>query len=273
MTNISVVLTSYNEEKNIKDCLRSVEELATETIVVDGSSTDKTAAIARQLKAKVFIVSNKIMFHRNKQLALEKARGDWILQLDADERVTPKLQEEIQSIIPALPAGRHHPSSIINGYYIPRKNYFLGKFLSKGGQYPDYVIRLVRRGKAYFPCKSVHEQIKVDGSIGYLKNPLIHLSSPTLSGYLKNANRYTTLTAQELMKNNIPLNFFNQWNYLFFLPMKTFIKIYFRHKGFLDGFPGFLFALFSGLHYSIAFLKYWEKKKNKADFNIDNDWN
>ena len=263
-TKLSVVLATYNEEKNIYSCLESVKNLADEIIIVDGSSTDKTVYQIKKfiklinkknpyLKIKLFSVANKKMFHQNKQLALEKATGDWILQLDADERISAELAAEIKSEI-------RNPKSEINGYYISRKNYFLTRFLTKGGQYPDYVIRLVKKGKAHFPCQSVHEQIAVKGKVGYLKNPLLHFSTPTLERYLTNANRYTSLTAASLAKRNIPLNFFSQLKYLFFLPIKTFINIYFRHKGFVDGFPGFVFAFFSGLHFPIAFIKYWQKK-------------
>jgi len=256
---LSVVLAVYNEEKNIKDCLGSVKDIADEIIVVDGSSQDKTASIARKMGAKVFVVPNQKMFHKNKQLALEKATGNWILQLDADERVTPELKKEIQqSII-------DNQQSTINGYKIPRKNLFLGRFLKKGGQYPDYVIRLVKKNKAFFPCKSVHEQIEVEGKVSQLKNPLIHLSNPTLSDYIKRANRYTSLTAIKLDNKNTPLNLFNYLKYLFFLPLKTFLSIYIRHKGFQDGFAGFMFALLSGLHFPISFIKYWEIKVKSKD--------
>lgn len=262
--NLSVVLATFNEEENIKDCLNSVKDLASEIIVVDGSSTDRTREIAKSLGAKVFKTTNKPMFHINKQLGLEKATKKWILQLDADERTTSELKKEIQSTI-------SNPQAA-NGYYIPRKNYFLTGFLTKGGQYPDYVIRLVKKGKAYFPCQSVHEQIKVVGQAGYLKNDLIHLANLSLSRYLKNVNRYTTLTAQKLLKENVSLDFFNKLKYLVWLPIKTFFNIYIRHKGFMDGFPGFVFSLFSGLHHLIAFIKYWEKKTSKKDFSLAGDW-
>lgn len=262
---LSIVLATYNEEKNIRDCLQSIKDLADEIVVVDGSSTDKTAEIAKKLGAKVFLVSNKIMFHKNKQLALEKASGDWILQLDADERISAELTAEIKS---EIRSASWRTKSEISGYYIPRKNYFLGKWLRKGGQYPDYVIRLIKKGKAHFPCKSVHEQIKVKGEVSYLKNPLIHFSSPSFSRYMRNANRYTSLTAGELARRNISLGFFSQLNYLFYRPLKTFFILYFRHKGFIDGFHGFVFAIFSGLHHFIAFVKYWEKKNLKKDFSF-----
>ena len=250
---ISIAIATYNEEENIGACLKAVRQLADEIIVVDGSSTDKTVEIARKYGAKTFMTTNKPIFHINKQMAIDKARGEWILQLDADEIVTPALRAEIQSII-------NHQLSTINAYYIPRKNYFLGRWLRKGGQYPDYVIRFFRKGKAYLPCKSVHEQMEVKGEAGYLKGHLLHYSAPTFSRYLTNANRYTSLTAREMLKNKVSINLLSIIYYLLFKPLQTFFAIYFRHKGFLDGFPGFVFALFSGLHYSIAFIKYCESK-------------
>ena len=249
MNKLSVVLAVYNEEKNIQDCLESVEDMADEIVVVDGSSKDNTVKIAKKLKAKVFIVPNQPMFHKNKQLALDKARGEWILQLDADERATSELKKEILLKI-------KNPKDF-NGYYIPRKNYFLGKWLKKGGQYPDYLIRLVKKNKAYFPCQSVHEQIKVEDRVGYLKNNLIHLANTSLSHYWRNASRYTSLTAKKLSEDNVKFNILNILKYFIWLPLKTFFNIFIRHKGFMDGFYGFLFALFSGLHYPIAFVKYW----------------
>ena len=270
-----MVIATFNEERNIKACLDSVKDLADEVVVVDGHSQDETVHQVKKfvklererkskLKVKLIQTSNKMMFHRNKQLGLEKAAGDWILQLDADERVASALSAEISSKV--------HQVQQVNGFFIPRKNYFLGRFLKKGGQYPDDVIRLIKKGKAHFPCQSVHEQIRVDGQVDYLKNDLIHLTAPTLSDYLRNANRYTTLTAWRMKKEGQDLHFFSQLKYLFWLPLKTFFKLYFRHKGFQDGFPGFIFALFSGLHYSIAFIKYWEKEKTGGDFNLAKDW-
>lgn len=251
---LSVVLATYNEEKNIKDCLNLIKDLADEIIVIDGFSSDNTRKIAEKLGAKVFKVKNRPMFHINKQKALDLAIYDWILQLDADERITPELKKEIQLAI-------NNQQLAIDAFYIPRKNYFLTKFLTKGGQYPDHVIRLVKKGKAFFPCKSVHEQIKVEGKVGYLKNPLIHWAYSSLASYIKRANRYTDLTAKELLEKKVGFSFFTQLKYLIWLPAKTFFKIFIRHRGFLDGFAGFVFALFSGLHYPIAYIKYWELRK------------
>ncbi|MBI5465528.1 glycosyltransferase family 2 protein, partial [Candidatus Gottesmanbacteria bacterium] len=188
---LSVVLATFNEEKNLAACLDSVKGLADEIVVVDGGSDDKTVEIGKSFGAKVIITTNPPIFHINKQKAIDEALGDWILQLDADERVTPELSKEIKSEI-------RNPKSEINGYWIPRKNWFLGRFLMKGGQYPDYTLRLYRRGKGRLPCKTVHEQAMVDGKVGYLKNSLIHMADTGFSRYLVRWNRYTDLIAQEI---------------------------------------------------------------------------
>ena len=251
---LSVVLATYNEEKNLESCLTSVRGLADEIIVVDGSSTDRTRDIAKKFNACVFKVPNLPMFHTNKQLAVNKAKGDWIFQLDADEVVTPQLAQEIKS------ATNHAPDA---AYYLPRKNFFLGRWLKKGGQYPDYLIRLFRRGQARFPQKSVHEQLQVDGPVGYLQLPLLHHTAPTFGRYLTNVNRYTALTATQLEQQHLSLSSLNLLNYCVLKPVITFFTLFLRHKGFVDGSPGFIFALFSGWHWPIAYLKYWEVNENR----------
>lgn len=248
---ISVVLATFNEEKNLGACLESVKDLADEIIVVDGGSKDKTAAIAKQYGAKVFITDNPLIFHINKQKAIDQASKDWILQLDADERVTPELAKEIRQTI-------QQSSNVTMGFWLPRKNWFLGRFLMKGGQYPDYTLRFYKRGKGKLPCKSVHEQAVVEGITGYLDNPLIHLADADFSRYLSRWDRYTDLIAQEIRdeKNNI----FQPISFLIFKPFSWFLLTYFRHKGFMDGWQGFVFSFFSALRFPAAYLKYFSKK-------------
>lgn len=251
---ISVAIATFNEEKNIRRCLKSVANWVDEIVIVDGSSTDKTVAIAKKYKAKVLIADNPPIFHINKQKAIDACLGEWVLQLDADEVVTGDLQNEIIKIINPQP---------INGYFLPRKNFLLGRWMRKGGLYPDYVIRLFKRRKGRFPCKSVHEQIKIDGAIGYLKNELLHYPYSTFSEYLRKANTYTSLTAQRFSEEKMNVNFFTTIIYIIVKPIKTFLSLYFRHLGFLNGFPGFVWAFFSALHHPIAYVKYWEKCKVK----------
>lgn len=251
---LSVVLATYNEERNIVRCLESVEGLANEIVIVDGRSTDNTVKIAKKFGARVILVDNDpTHFHTQKKMAIDAAKGEWILQLDADECLTSELSREISYHI--------NHKSIANGYWIPRSNYFLGKFLSKGGQYPDYTMRLYKRGKGNLPAKDVHEQATVLPPVGFLKNPIRHYGTPDFENYLVRNNKYTSLMAEQLSIDNVSINFFSAVSYLLMKPVAEFFWIYFRHRGYIDGFPGFVFALFSGLRFGIAYIKYWQQTK------------
>ena len=265
---LSVTLATYNESKNIVRCLNAIKDIADEIIVVDGQSQDNTVELIKKFKkAKVISTTNKPMFHINKQMGIDACKGNWILQLDADEIVTKQLKEEILSII------KKDPNSISeNAYWIPRKNYFLGTFLKKGGQYPDPTIRFYKNGKAHLPCKDVHEQVKVDGKIGWLKNDLEHYADTSFSLYLLRANRYTTLLANELKSKNIPICFKSLVNYYFCKPIWWFLKTFLRHRGYVDGFPGFVFSFYSALRFPIAYTKYYELVKSNRDINLSQDW-
>lgn len=259
---LSVVLATFNEEKNLDRCLKAVKDWAGEIIVVDSSPNDKTVKIARKYTDQVIKTSYQAMFHLNKQMAIDKAKGDWILQLDADEVVSEELKNEILKIInnETIEQSSHK----IVAYYLPRKNYFLGRWLKKGGQYPDYVIRFFKQGQAHLPCHSVHEQMKVKGKAGHLNGHLLHYPFPNFSEYFNKLNRYTTLRSQELSQDQVSLNQFNTLKFLVFIPLKKFFSIFILFKGFQDGFRGFIFALFSGLQEAIAYLKYWEKNHEDA---------
>jgi len=247
---LSVVLATYNEEKNLPRCLSSIVDVADEIVVVDGRSTDRTVAIAKEFGARVFVTKNQPMFHINKQKAVDRARGIWILQLDADEEVPRNLSEEIRFTI-TTPV-RH----VCAGYYIARKNFFIRHWLRKGGQHPDYVIRLFQNGKGRFPQKSVHEQIVIDGTIGYLKHSLFHYPYSSVRQYWTKSDRYTSLTAEQMKRDRVPIGLLSWFLYTIAKPLWVFLTMYIRHKGFLDGWYGFLFALFSSLHYPIAYAKY-----------------
>lgn len=289
MTNLTVALATFNEENNLTECLESVKDLADEIIIVDGSSTDKTVEIAKKFGAKVLIKDNPPIFHINKQKALDLASSDWILQLDADESVSPQLNEEIKKVIslpqeelekyekniPQLKLFFRHQRLIeerdgkvgtegdYTAFFLPRLNFFLGKYLRYGGVYPDGVIRLFKKGKAHFPCKSVHEQMVVSGKVGWLQNPLYHKDSPTFKRYLQRNNRYTDLMAKQMKSDNIgttPLNFVN---YLIIKPLWWLLLTQIRHKGLLDGIQGFIFSFFSSLRFPIAYLKYLKIRKSK----------
>lgn len=254
---ISVSIATYNEEKNIINCLDSVRDWVNEIIVVDGQSTDNTVELIKKFsKAKIIVTSNKPMFHINKNKAIEACTSDWILFLDADETISESLKKEIIEVINQNP--------VENGFYIPRINFFLTKFLTKGGQYPDARIRLFRKGKGHWPCVTVHEQIEVIGKLGYLKNDLIHIADPSFERYLMRSNRYTSLEAENMLKKekDSALTFLK---YVVIKPFLTFFSIFFRHRGYKDGFPGFVFALYSSIHWITSYIKFWEGKHDPFD--------
>lgn len=256
---ISIAMITYNEEKNLPDCLASIK-WADELVVVDDNSTDKTREIAKKFGAKVIKTPKQTFFDTNKNIAIKACSGDWIFLLDADERVSSELSNEIietiQSWSPDKPVA----------YWMPRKNYFLGRYLKKGGQYPDPVIRLFKKGKALLPHDSVHRQLVVKGKTGWLKNDLIHWATPEFSRYLMRERRYSTLEALQMKEKKLSLiNPLNWIKYLLFRPVRTFFLLYIRHKGFVDSWQGFIFAFFSGLHHAWSFLKYLRMRFKKVD--------
>lgn len=265
---ISVAIATYNEENNIQKCLDAVADWVDEIVIADGSSQDKTVELASKYKnVKIIKTTNKPIFHINKNLAIEACKSDWILQLDADEIVTPELKNEIISIL------EKDPNSFKdNGFWIKRQNYFLGSFLKKGGQYPDPTIRFYKKGMGKLPCKDVHEQAEVKGSVAWLKNDLKHYADTSFSRYLLRHNRYTTLLAQELKQKNTKINSLNFINFYLLKPVWWFLSTFFRHKGFYDGFPGFVFSFYSSLRFPIAYTKYWELEKTKRQVNLSDDW-
>ena len=284
---LSVALAIFNEESTITRCIESVYDIADEIIVIDGGSTDETLAILKKLdegsrtksgmtKIKVFHEENPPMFHINKQKALEKCTGDWILQLDADEVVSAELAKEILKQVQDDSATQDdasvnpHDTHVISNevrdlspvaYWIPRLNYFLGKPLRKGGQYPDPTIRLYKNGVAHFACKTVHEQVAINGEVGWLKNDLLHYPYPTFTAYVEKWVRYTRLEAEKNFKKGMRPSVQNAVKYGIFMPKMWFFKTYFRHRGYADGFPGFVFSLFSSLRYLVEYIFLYEKSR------------
>ena len=259
---ISVVLATFNEEKNIERCLESVKSFADEIIVVDGSSTDETREIARKLGAEVIKTTNKPNFHINKQIAMDHAKGDLVLQLDADEVVDKILQRFIKKAHSKILKREPHNRKVV-AWWLKRKNLFMGQFFKKTGQYPDPVIRLYINGYAKLPQKDIHEQMKVDGRVAWAEGHLIHYANPTFKDYMRKWNTYTAFKAQQLLTDKIKINFFSSIKYLVWLPSKTFILIFIRHKGFVDRIPGFVFSVMSALYYPMSYLKLWGLYQSK----------
>lgn len=261
---LSVALATHNEEKMLRQCLDSVKDWADEIVIADGESDDKTVEIAKEYGAKVIPTTNKANFHINKQLAMDKVKGDLVLQLDADEVVDDELARFIKTTHQKIMNRESLPAE---AWWIKRKNWFLGKFMRKGGQYPDPVIRLYQKGKARLPQKDVHEQMTVDGEVGWAEGHLLHYGNPSFEIYLRKFNTYTSFKAEQLRVAKTSLTRGTAWSYVVWKPLTTFCSLFFRHKGFMDGMAGFVFAAMSGLHHTVAYLKLCElqyiKKGNK----------
>lgn len=246
---ISVIVITKNEEDNLTRCLESVK-WADEIIVIDSGSTDKTVEIAKKFGAKVFYNQWK-GYSAQKNFAIDKTTYNWILSIDADEVVTPELQEEIKKII------ENH--SNYTAFKIPRKLFFQGKFLQWGGCYPNYQIRLFLKNKARFNADLVHEKLIVDGKIDCLKGSLMHYSYKDLSDYCERFSRYTTLDARKRFNNNKRFYF---WYYI--LPLFKFFSKYFLRIGFLDGEAGLNWAILCSFYDFVKFQKLkelWNEKK------------
>src|SRR3989344_1584568 len=248
---VSVVISACNEEKKIQDCLESVK-WAEEIIFIDNSSTDKTVQIAKKYTSKIFTRPNNQMLNINKNYGFLKATHDWILNLDADERVLPQLAEEIKKITDS-------PDKKV-GYWIPRKNIIFGKWIEHTGWYPDYQLRLFKKGVGQFPEEHVHEMIKVSGETEYLKENLIHYNYETVPQFLqKLEDIYVPNESEQLIKDGYIFNYLDAIRF----PLKEFLSRFFAREGYKDGFHGLMLSLFMSFYHFIVFASIWEKQKFK----------
>jgi glycosyltransferase involved in cell wall biosynthesis len=250
---LSVAIVSMNEEANLGRTLESVK-WADEIVVVDSGSTDRTCDIARQYGAKV-VVEPWRGYVAQKNYALEFCTQDWILALDADEEVSPGLAGEIRDVISS--GGK------FEGYSIPRQNLFLGRWMRRGGFYPDPKLRLFRRGAGYSTGFDPHDhyELKSQGPVHQFRNPMVHYTYPTLTLYLEHMNRYSSLGAKmALGKGHRSFSLFN----IVARPMATFIYNYFIRLGFLDGREGLLLHLYHAGYVSWKYSKAWEMARAKA---------
>jgi len=249
MEKVSVAIITKNEGQTIGDCLRSVR-WADEIVVVDNDSTDQTRQICQDFRARVYLEEWK-GFSRQKNSAVEKTQNDWILSLDADERVSPDLHEEIKQAL-----GEHSPP--YDGYFIPRKNFFLGRWIRHCGWYPDYTLRLFRKSRGRFQERAVHERVEVQGKVGYLQHPLEHETYRSLGDFFERMDRYSTLAAQEMQREGRPYRISD----LLFRPFLTFLQMYLLRAGFLEGYPGFLLSVLYSIYTFAKYSKLKEMKEN-----------
>jgi len=238
---LSAVVITKNEERNIARCLESLK-IADEIIVVDNHSTDRTVEIAGKFGARVFANAWQ-GFGKAKQEGVSHASGKWILSLDADEELTPRLAGEIKDVI-----GKDDD---FTGYRLKRKTMFLGRWIYHCGWYPDYVLRLFQKAKGNFNDAIVHENVILDGRVGKLEGELLHYSYVNLEQYLEKSNRYTTLGAKEAFRQKKKATLFD----IIIRPMVAFIKYYISKRGFRDGLEGFILSVLSAIAVMVKYAK------------------
>jgi glycosyltransferase involved in cell wall biosynthesis len=277
---LSVVLITHNEESNLARTLEGVMPLVHdgmgEIIVVDSGSTDRTVEIAQSFGAKVFVEPWK-GFAAQKNSAMEKAACDWVLQLDADEALDPELAGEIEWVLSGIAQWSAHGMPVdldrrsselrsrglrygfdepdLCGFFIPRKNFFLGRWIKHGGFYPDPKLRLIRRGAGKFEEYGAHPTIKINGPTGRLKNALVHNAYPTLRGYIDHMNSYSSSGAEFAIADGRRGFSFAD---IVVRPWLTFLYNYFFRLGFLDGREGLLLHLYHAVYVSWKYAKVWE---------------
>lgn len=264
MGKLSVVISAYNEEVKLPACLESVA-FADEIIVVDNESSDKTVEIAKKYKAKVYSRPNNLMLNVNKNYGFTKATGDWVLNLDADERVSDELKQEIQKTL-------NQTDSTFVGFQMPRKNIIFGRWIRHTGWYPDYHLRLFKKGKGTFAEKHVHEKLTADGDTGTLTGDLIHESYDSIMQFMQKMYLiYAPNEAEQLLKKGYVFSYLDAIRF----PFQEFIGRFFAREGYKDGFHGLMLSLLMAFYHFIVFANLWENKKfideNVNSFDLVSD--
>jgi len=248
---ISATVITYNEEKNIKRCIESLE-FVDEIVVVDSLSSDNTCAIAKELGAKV--IDQKFLGHIDqKQLAVENATYDWILSLDADEEVSSELKASIVELI-------KKPLEY-DAYEMKRVSFHLGRWIRHGGWYPDKKIRFFNRQKAHWGGYNPHDKVIVNGKVGMLEGDLKHYVFTDLQHNIDTNNSYSSIMAEDLYKKGKKFSYLK----LFFKPVGKFLEVYLYKRGFLDGMAGFIIAVGASYSMFLKFAKLWELEKLKKE--------
>ncbi|MFH1777646.1 MAG: glycosyltransferase family 2 protein [Candidatus Omnitrophota bacterium] len=254
MSKISAVIITKNEEDKIKRCLDSIKWVD-EIVIVDDCSTDNTVKICKDFGARVVVHKSDSNFDQQRNLGINNASSDWILQLDADEIVPDELKEEILKAI--------NSTSKFAAYGYRRKNYFLGHFLICASD--AYHIKLFLKANAKYIGSSVHETLKVDGLVGRLEASIEHYNYNSIFQFIERQNFYTEREAKVLFETKGVISKKEVGYNLRRKPLKLFQKIYFKKKGYKDGFYGLIWAALIALRHIMLYAKYWELVKDKYE--------
>ena len=241
---LSVAVITLNEAHHLRRCLESTA-WADELVVVDAESHDKTVQVAREFTDRV-MVRPWAGFAAQKNFALDQCAGEWILSLDADEEAAPELRAEIMTTIAGAQAH--------DGYAVRRQNVFLDRWIRHGGLYPDWQVRVFRRGRGRFEERAVHESVSVKGSLGRLAGHLVHRSYDGVSDFVERANRYSSLAAEQMIRDGRRV----RAEQLVLKPLGRFLSMYLVRRGFLDGRRGLLLASLYAYYVFMRSAKVWE---------------
>ena len=251
LVSLIITIIGHNEALHLEALLPSLS-FAEEIIYVDCESKDDSLKIAEKFGCKTFERSNNRNLNVNKSFAMDQAKGDWIFYLDPDERISEHLIQEVNSTIQSNPS--------VSAFKLPRKNHYFGYWLQHGSQYPDFQLRLFRRGKAFFPNRHVHEKLQVDGQVGILKNALCHYPYLDISQFLRKFDFYTGVEADYLQEAGVQISPTNHLRFLILRPISRFVRRYFLKQGFRDGLPGLFCAIFDAMNQIVRYLKLWERQ-------------
>jgi glycosyltransferase involved in cell wall biosynthesis len=246
---LAVCVITLNEEDRIGDCLDSVS-FADEVLVVDSGSTDRTVALAREKGARV-LVRDWPGYAAQKNFAQGEVGADWVLSVDADERVTPELAAEIRALLAAAPQG-------LAGASLPRRTWYLGRWIRHGGWYPDRKVRLVRRGRGRWEGEHVHERLIAEGAVRELRGDLLHYTYRNIADHLRTIDRFTTEAARGMMAHGAR----GAVAGMLVAPPLKFLRMYLLRGGFLDGSPGLICAVLGGYYVFLKHAKLWELRRN-----------
>jgi len=249
---LSAILITRNEEANIADCLASLA-FAGEVIVVDNASTDRTPELARAAGAQVHHTSDWPGFGPQKNRALALATRPWVLSIDADERVTPQLREEILAVVRGGDSGAE-------AWDMPRRSSYCGQYMAHSGWYPDRVLRLFKRGTARFSDDVVHERLVTQGATGHLRHDLLHQSFPGFESVLQKVDRYSTAGAQRMWEQGKRTSFGGAVAH----GLWAFARSYLLQRGFLDGRLGFALAVSNAEGTYYRYMKLWLLQRQAA---------
>lgn len=245
---LSAVVSTFNNESVIEDCLKSLD-FADEIVVIDHHSTDKTASIAKNYTKRVYLEPNDpLNIDVQKNVGFEKANGEWIISIDSDERITPELAHEIRQVIESTQG--------FTAYKMKRKNIIFGKWIEHSIWWPDYKVRLFKKGKGSYTVSQVHKELHVDGQIGELSEPFIHENYQTISQYVQKMDHYTENEALALMEKNAHFNWIDSVR----MPVRDFLKTFFLQEGYRDGFHGLALSILQGFYMFLVVTKVWEKQ-------------